>query len=108
MTEETPSVELRQAKQRHLASLETFLASEAYSGFRAAQEADIKTTEESILMLMEAVEDQKQIFESLRLVGELRCQRRQLEVFEDARVTLKHRIEEMLEYENQNADNTKV
>lgn len=100
-------VERRQQAQRHLESLEIFLGSEAHAGYVTATIEDIQSTKDQILILVDEAEDHKQLFEILRLGGELRNQRRMLEVFNDARALLKQRIEEMLERENQNADNTK-
>src|SRR5205814_9380247 len=101
MTEDIDLVSERQAKQRHLASLEVFLGSDAYVGYVAARTEDI-TNLESAILLTEPVDRVTEI-EGFKLRGELRCQQEMLEVFSDARNTLKQRIDEMVERENQNA-----
>lgn len=106
MTDEIDLIAERQAKQRHLESLESFLGSPAHLGFVAARRSEIKSTEEAIVLL-DPIERKDEI-EGLKLRGELRLLIELVETFEDARVALKARIEELLERENQNAENTKV
>lgn len=101
-------VEERQRKERHLVALSAFMDSEAYVGYRSAGVEDIKTTEESIVIVAEGASQDKDLFEILRLAGELRNQRRTLETFEDARESLKSRIDEIVNLENEIASTRKV
>ena len=93
-------------KKQHLESLETFLRSPAHKGFVASVKFDIGQTENAIVMndpLTRADE-----IENFKLRGELRCLQQMLTTFEDARVTLKDRINEIVERELENATNQKV
>lgn len=96
----------RQAKQVHLAELEKFLSSVVHINYKKAIEVDISNTEQAII-LNEPLTRSDEI-ENFKLRGELRCLHEMQEVFEDARISLKQRIEELLERENQNTTNTKV
>ena len=93
------------AMEKHLESLEAFLASPAFVGYQAAVAKEIQDTETAIIMV-DPVDRQTEI-ENLKLRGELRCLHTRVTLFEDARVTLKNRIDEQAERETQNAGNVK-
>lgn len=95
-----------ESKKRHLEALETFLKGPAHKGFVAAREWDIKVLKESILMI-EPVDRESEI-EGFKLRGELRCMEQMVKTFEEARVTLKARIDEMVETELQARDQIKL
>jgi hypothetical protein len=92
-------------KQEHLASLEDFLQSPAFLGFKAGVQEDIKLAKESIVSIDPVrLED---FVEECKLRGELRVLEQLENVFEVARETLKSRIDEMVEEELENATNTR-
>jgi hypothetical protein len=92
-------------KKRHLEALEVFLKSPAHIGYVIAIEHEIQETTDSILAI---VPDTLQDYaEELQLRGELRCLRQSLTRFEDARVNLKDRIDEIAEAELENATQVK-
>ena len=93
-------------KKKHLAALETFVASPAHRGFVAAREYDVKTLKDAILMV--EPEDRKTEIEGFKLRGELRYAEVMVKTFEDARVSLKARIDELVELELQERDSPKV
>lgn len=93
-------------KQKHLEALETFLSSPAHIGFVAAREHDIRLLKDTILMV-EPIDRETEI-EGFKLRGELRYAEQMVKTFEDARVSLKDRIDEIVERELQERDNTKV
>jgi hypothetical protein len=93
-------------KKRHLEALEHFLKSPAHAGFVAARHHDIKELNEAIV-LVEPVDRVTEI-EGFKLRGELRYAEQIVKTFEDARVTLKDRIDEMVEAELQAREQTKV
>jgi hypothetical protein len=93
-------------KKKHLVVLEEFLKSPAHKGFVAAREHDIATLKESIL-LVEPTDRMSEI-EGFKLRGELRYAEMMVKTFEDARVTLKDRIDEMVEAELQARDQIKL
>ena len=93
-------------KQAHLEALETFLASPAHIGFVLAREHDIRELKDAILMV--EPDDRRSEIEGFKLRGELRFAEQMVKTFEDARVSLKDRIDEMVERELQERDNTKV
>ena len=93
-------------KKKHLQVLEDFLKSPAHKGFVAAREYDIKTLKDAILVV-EPVDLATEI-EGFKLRGELRYAKQMVETFEDARVTLKDRIDEMVEAELQERDKTRI
>ena len=94
------------AKKKHLEALESFLSSPAHKGFVSAREYDIGIIRESILML-EPVDRASEI-EGFKLRGELRYAEQMVKTFEDARVSLKERIDEMVERELEERVNTKT
>lgn len=99
MIDETDIVSYRQGLQKHLESLEIFLQSPAHTGYKAARQEEIDSTKEAILL--NDPFDRPTEIEQFKMRGELRCLEGLLTTFEDARVTLKARIEQALERENQ-------
>jgi hypothetical protein len=96
------SEELR-TKQEHLAALEDFLQSRVFLGYKSGLQEDRRRTIASIISIDPLrFED---FVEELKLRGELRCLEQMETVFEDARSTLKARIDEMAEVELQTASN---
>ena len=93
------------AMEKHLESLDAFLASPAFVGYQAAVTKEIKDTEDAIIMVDPI--DRATEIESYKLRGELRCLNSRIKLFEDARVTLKNRIDLLAETELQNAGDTK-
>lgn len=93
-------------KRKHLEALETFLASPAHIGFVAAREHDIRELKDAILMV--EPEDRRSEIDGFKLRGELRYAEQMVKTFEDARVSLKDRIDEMVERELQERVNTKT
>lgn len=91
------SVEDRQRAEKHLASLEDFMASPAYSGYVAAKQHEINTLQGQILDSQ--VTDIPGVLLLLNLKGQLDTNREALTTFEDARNTLKDRVRQMLERE---------
>jgi hypothetical protein len=93
-------------KRKHLEALEEFLASPAHIGFVLAREHDIRILTDAILSV-EPVDRETEI-EGFKLRGELRYAEQMVKTFEDARVSLKDRIDEMVERELQERVNTKT
>jgi len=93
-------------KKKHLVALEAFIASPAHAGFVTAREYDVKTLHDAILMV--EPEDRKTEIEGFKLRGELRYAETMVKTFEDARVSLKARIDELVELELQERDSPKV
>jgi hypothetical protein len=93
-------------KKKHLAALEDFLRSPAHKGFVAAREHDVQSLLDAILLV--EPEDRVTEIEGFKLRGELRYARQMIKTFEDARVSLKERIDEMVERELQERDKTRV
>jgi hypothetical protein len=94
-----------EAKRKHLESLETFLDSPAYRGYAAAVKQDILDTKE--LIIATVPDSFENLSNELLLRGELRCLEVRLTMFEEARTTLKDRIDEIAERELQSATTTK-
>lgn len=92
--------------QEHLDALEAFMASTAYAGYVAAREQEVSDIEQRILMTPPIEEGQRSI--QLMAFGELDSQKEMVKTFEDARLTLKARIDEAVERENEQAATTKV
>lgn len=92
--------------EKHLEQLDAFMSSEAYVGYRSARDEEIRIIEQRILMTPPITEVNRA--EVLLAHGELDCQRDMKKTFEDARVTLKARIDKLIERENENASDTKV
>ncbi len=97
--------EIKRAEQ-HLAALDAFIASPAHAGYVVAKQAEIEDVKNRILMLPPT--DPKNISLSLMAHGEWECLQEALTTFEDARVTLKKRIDDMVDRQNQDATNTKT
>ena len=76
-----------------LEGIEAFMANPAYSSFLSTIQADIDSTKEAIILT-----DRDDIT-CQQMRGEVRCLETQLKFFEEARVTLKTRIDEMSELE---------
>lgn len=93
-------------KRKHLEALETFLASPAHIGFVLAREHDIRELKDAILMVEPT--DRISEIEGFKLRGELRFAEQMVKTFEDARVSLKDRIDEMAERELEERVNTKT
>lgn len=93
------------AKKRHLESLEMFLKSPAHKGFVAAMNYDIAATRDAIIAV--DPRNREDEIECFKLRGELRALEARVTMFEDARVTLKDRIDELVERDIQNATTTK-
>jgi len=94
-----------EAKKKHLAAIDAFIASPAYPAYVAAVGLEIKQTKESIVAI--TPDSISNFVEEIQLRGELRCLESRLTMFEDARVSLNDRIDEMVEAELQNATETK-
>lgn len=94
------SQDVREMRE-HLEALETFIASPAHMGYVTAVSHEIREAQDSILAI---VPDTLQDYaEEMQLRGELRCLQQSLTKFEDARVSLKARIDETVEAELENA-----
>ena len=92
-------------RQEHLASLEDFLQSPAFLGFKSGVAEDIRRTRDAIVSIDPLkIED---FVEECKLRGELRNLEMMENVFEEARATLKSRIDEMAEAEIESAHNAK-
>ena len=92
--------------EEHLTTLEAFLASPAHVGYLLARDAEISDIEQRILSTPPISQDAIAVV--LQAFGELDCQKEMKTTFSDARVTLKARIDEEIERDNQNATTTKV
>ena len=94
-----------QDKKKHLERLEVFLQSPAHKGYKDAVLFDIEATKAGILAVEPiTVGDSAEHF---KLRGELRLLEQMLTTFEDARVTLKKRIDEIVERTIENATEQK-
>ena len=93
-------------KKKHLEALEKFIESPAHAGFVTARNRDIEMLKEAILTV-EPIDRESEI-EGFKLRGELRYAEQMVETFEDARVSLKERIDEMVERQLQERDIAKV
>jgi hypothetical protein len=92
-------------KKLHLQALKSFMASPAYMGYLDGINADIALNEKAqVDMPLTKIED---LVELLQLKGEHRCLEQSRTLFEDARANLSKRIDDMVEAELQNADQTK-
>lgn len=95
-----------QTLKAHLESLEAFIASPAHVGYVAAREQEIVDLKQRILWTPPIDDGARSA--QLMAFGELDSQQEMLKTFEDARQTLKARIDEAVERENQLATTTKV
>jgi hypothetical protein len=98
------SLELEERK-RHLKSLEDFLASPAHTAYKVAIEKEIYDTQLAIIAI--TPDSLRDFVQECQLRGELRLLENEFRRFEDARVSLKARIDEMAEAELQNATQQK-
>jgi hypothetical protein len=89
-------------KREHLEALETFIKSPAHIGYVTAISCEIREISDSILAI--TPDTLMDYAEEMQLRGELRCLKQSLTKFEDARVSLKDRIDEIAEAELQNAN----
>lgn len=96
----------REKFETHLAQLDAFLASDAYVGYLSARDEEIRTIENRILMTPPITEINRA--DVLLAHGELDSQRDMKKTFEDARVTLKKRIDDLVEKENSGETGTIV
>jgi len=92
-------------KRKHLAALEAFLASPAHIGYVISVEAEIQANKDAQVAI--TPDSISNFVELCQQKGELRCLESRLTMFEDARVNLERRIDEMVEVELQNATETK-
>ena len=92
-------------KREHLKALDDFLASDAFTGHQAALREEIRQNEQAQVAIVP--DSLSNIVELLQLKGEHRCLTERLTVFEDARVSLSDRIDEMVEAELSNAQEVK-
>jgi hypothetical protein len=92
--------------EEHLAALDAFIASPAHAGYLLARDAEISELEQRILSTPPISQDTIAVV--LQAFGELDCQKEMKTTFTEARVTLKGRIDEEIERDNQNATTTKV
>ena len=83
--------------KEHLASLEAFMGSRAYTGFLAARDAELRSINETILTV-DPVERADEI-EHWKLRGEKRCLEHMIVAFEDGADELRDRIAEIEESE---------
>lgn len=99
MSDELDSpIDARKEAEAHLAELETFLKGRVHTHYVAARLQEIRDNNDSIIA-NDPVTRQDEI-EQFKIRGENRCLEQMKSIFEDARETLKVRIEEMLEREN--------
>lgn len=92
-------------RREHLKALDEFLKSPAFTGHQLALAHEISLNEQAqVAMVPDSLSN---IVELLQLKGEHRCLTERLTVFEDARVSLSKRIDEMVEAEIQNATEVK-
>lgn len=94
------------SKKKHLVALEAFVDSAAHKGFIAAREYDIRTIKDAILMVDPV--DRSDEIEGFKLRGELRYAEQMVKTFEDALVNLKVRVDELVERQLEQRDQTKV
>lgn len=98
------SAEVEQ-KRKHLAALNAFIASPAHTGYVTATVLEIQHAKDAIVAIIP--DNDKDFVELCQQKGELRLLESRLTMFEDARVSLERRIDEMVEEELQNATETK-
>lgn len=94
-----------QLRREHLASLDAFLKSPAFEGYRNAVQVELELNAAAQVAIVP--DSLANIVELLQLKGEHRCLTERLTMFEDARVSLSDRIDEMVEAELLNATTTK-
>ena len=92
-------------KNEHLEALDAFLGGPAHAGYKAATQWEIDEVRKQIINVEPITEVDRA--EHFKLHGELRCLEQKLTTFEDARVTLKKRIDEIVERTIENATEQK-
>ncbi|HEU0048815.1 MAG TPA: hypothetical protein VFQ43_14590 [Nitrososphaera sp.] len=92
-------------KNEHLAALDTFLGGPAHAGYKVGIQLEIDEVRKQIVNVEPITEVDRA--EHFKLHGELRCLEQMLTGFEDARVTLKNRIDEIAERTIENATEQK-
>ena len=92
-------------KREHLEAIEAFMVSPAFLGYKEAVEYEIQLVKDAIVAI--TPDNFENFVELCQQKGELRCLESRLTMFEDARVSLESRIDEMVEAELQNATETK-
>lgn len=99
------SIEVQNMKE-HLAALTVFLASPAHTGYVEARKFEIETTKEEILRTLP--DSSTNISLVLQAHGRMDYLNEALTTFEDAARTLKKRIDEKVEEENNSGTTTKI
>ena len=92
-------------KRKHLAALELFLVSPAHEGYKAAVTAEIEANKNAQVAI--TPDSISNFVELCQQKGELRCLESRLTMFEDARVSLSARVDEIVEAELEDATETK-
>ena len=95
-----------EAKRKHLAAIDAFIESPAYTGYLAARKQELRDNEDAQVAIVP--DSLSNIIELIQLKGEHRYLESTITMFEDARVSLGRRIDEMVEAELQNATERKV
>lgn len=93
-------------KQDHLDALRAFMTSSVHENFVKARTAELANVKDQILMLRPDCEANVAL--SLQKFGELDVLEEMITTFNDAALSLKARIDEMVERENQQGSTTKV
>lgn len=88
--------------QEHLKAVELFIDSIGHKGYVEGIELEIQQTKDAII-LVEPIDKASEI-EGYKMRGDLRTLEQKKTLFEDVRLNLKQRIEEMLERENQKTE----
>jgi hypothetical protein len=91
--------------QEHLKAVELFIDSIGHKGYVEGMELEIQQVKDAII-LNEPIDKASEI-EGYKMRGDLRTLEQKKTLFEDVRLTLKQRIEEMLERENKTDDKEK-
>lgn len=92
--------------QERLVKLEAFIDSPEHAAYVSAREQEISDVQSRILLTPPVNQDQ--IATQLLAFGELSCLEEMKTCFIDARAHLKQKIDEMVDRDNQNAENTKT
>lgn len=93
------TIDERQKAQRHIAALEEFIKSPAYNGYKVAKEFEVKELERQYLD--QPINDNDDVIKLAVLKGKLELAREAVTTFEDARDTLKAKIENALNEEKE-------
>lgn len=96
--EPQPDVEARVAAQKHLKSLEAFMLTPAFKGFKVGKQEEINRLQEQILQSEPT--DLPQILKLLDLKSQYKVNLEFLSTFEDARTSLEAKIEQLLDLED--------